>query len=580
MTSKPTVFFINHREEACGVYQYGRRLARILGMSQRINLVYTEVDSQKDWDWVLVQTDASAFIYNYTDLTLQYLTLNTIQARPGAAHFALYHEGTLPWGPTAAPGEPKRLPMNAWMLVTDSTHTDTADALAIPRPLADPCILNPRTPSYPIISSFGFGLRQKGFRRLVEQVNREFDIATIRLRITQAAFYGDAAKETDEVIEECHAVARKPGVQLDITRHFSGDSMLMSWLGESSLCTFLYDDFSRYRGLSSVIDYALSALVPIAVTRTTMFRHITDASPSICVEDRSLREIMQSGTKPLDSHRAKWSHTALIQRFEQILSRCIMRKEFDSSHDHSEEAARITKILNETPFVAPQVQPKPAPQKQPEFIFLQSQSEIDQATKCLIQDGIPTNTACPPKNWDLWKALAHVNGNVLDLGCGTDGSFFLKACSRLELGAERWGIDVAKSPPVDGAQVIQGDLTHTPFRSGYFQTLVSLSVIEHGIDLQAFATECARLLSVGGKLVISFDAFEPKIKTDQIKMYGKPWCIFSRTDIEDLIEKLNVNGFTLTAPIDWKPSNTVICHPLHRIQYTFGFLVFEKKWDS
>jgi SAM-dependent methyltransferase len=550
--TKPVVLLLNHREQACGVWQYGRRLARILRASTRYAFEYAEVDSRTEWTAALARTDLAAVIYNYTDLTLPWLDLAVVHDRPAVTHLALYHEGTLPWGITAAAGQPKRLPANAWLLVTDSTHVDTTDALAVPRPLLDPVAPHP-DPSVPIISSFGFGLPQKGFAHLVERVNAEFDRAIIWLHITTSAVCDAAGHQANAVIQACRSIQRKRGIELQVTTHLVSDAELMTWLANSSLCAFLYEDPGRWRGLSSVIDYALSTRVPIAVTRTPMFRHITTAEPSICVEDRSLRAILASGAAPLDRFRAQWSHEATVQRYDQILTTCLAR------------AAGLG------------VSRAPAPVN----CFLKSRAEIDTCTTALEAAGAPTNTACPPKNWDLWGALQHVRGRVLDLGSGTDGSFFLRACAALGLGTERWGIDIDRSPAVDGAQIIVGDLTRTPFRDGYFQTLVSLSVIEHGVADEAFAAECARLLLPGGRLVVSFDAWEPKIDTAHLPIYGLPWRIFARRDIEALVGALAERGLTLTTPIDWTLGDAVIrpghFSPFPDVAYTFGLLVFEKQ---
>jgi len=443
------------------------------------------------------------------------------------------------------------------MLVVDSTHVDTSDALAVPRPLLDP-IESTRVLERTVISSFGFGLPGKGFSRLVYRVNEEFDEALVRLHITTSAFCDASGQRAAEVVERCYGVSRKPGVELEVTMSLMSEPELMVWLAESSLCAFLYEDLApgQWRGLSSVTDYALSVGVPIAVTRTPMFRHITDAEPSVCVEDRSLRKIMMSGTAPLDPYRERWSHANLIRRYEQVLSTC----RFLEPVARWQGLSAASSVANS---------------------LLKSRADVDRATASLEKMGAPTNTACPPKNWDLLAALGHVKGRVLDLGSGTDGSFFLKACASLGLGTERWGIDIAPSPPVHGAQVIVGDLMRTPFRDGYFQTLACLSVIEHGVSDEEFAAECGRLLSLGGRLVVSFDAWEPKVDTSKLSIYGLPWRIFSRRDVDSLVRRLAEHWLVLTSPIDWALGEAVIrpgyFSPFLGIEYTFGLLVFEKR---
>jgi len=559
VSGKQTVLFVNHREVSCGIYQYGRRLARILEKSELYEVEYSEVRSRKEMGGVLSLSGFSAVIYNYSVLTMPWLDRWVLHTRPDLVHLALYHEGGLPWGKTAFGGlQQKALPANAWLLVVDSTHVDTADALAVPRPLLDPPNRWVTPDGRPTISSFGFGLPGKGFARLVQLVNEEFDEALVRLHITTSEVCDSTGAQAAEAIRACQEVPRKPDVDLEVTTHFMTDEELMVWLAESLLCAFLYEDPKPgvWRGLSSVLDYALAANVPIAVSRSPMFRHVARAEPSVCIEDRTLKGVMESGAAVLDVYRERWSHGNLIKRYEEVISTCLAGL--------GEPAPRGSSGTRAMPVNC----------------FLKSQAEIVSATTTLQARGAPTNIVCPPKNWDLLASLSHVSGRVLDLGSGTDGSFFLKVCHHLGLGRERWGIDIEASPPVEGSQIIVGDLMHTPFRDAYFQTLVCLSVVEHGVDDHVFAAECARLLSPGGKLVVSFDAWEPKVDTSQRTIYGLPWKVFGREDIETFVSTLATYDLRLTSPVDWALGDAVIYpgyfSPFNGVQYTFCVLVLEK----
>ena len=55
------------------------------------------------------------------------------------------------------------------------------------------------------------------------------------------------------------------------------------------------------------------------------------------------------------------------------------------------------------------------------------------------------------------------------------------------------------------------DMTKTTFSDSYFDCIFTVSVIEHGVDLEAFLKESNRLLKVGGRLFITTDYWEPKI---------------------------------------------------------------------
>jgi hypothetical protein len=94
------------------------------------------------------------------------------------------------------------------------------------------------------------------------------------------------------------------------------DDRLLSFLSQSDVNVFLYHETGNI-GLSSVIDYALSVPVPIAVNKTSMFRHI--AKPEICVEDSTLPQIIANGSGVLDEYRQKWSNANLVLKYESII---------------------------------------------------------------------------------------------------------------------------------------------------------------------------------------------------------------------------------------------------------------------
>jgi hypothetical protein len=112
---------------------------------------------------------------------------------------------------------------------------------------------------------------------------------------------------------------KKSNIKLEITTDFLDDDGLLNFLASSTINVFLYDHMPE-RGLSSVIDYALSVKKPLAISKSHMFRHILAASPSICYEDRTLSEIISSDSDPLQQFRDKWSPSNFIKRYETIIN--------------------------------------------------------------------------------------------------------------------------------------------------------------------------------------------------------------------------------------------------------------------
>ena len=68
-----------------------------------------------------------------------------------------------------------------------------------------------------------------------------------------------------------------------------------------------------------MIDYALSVQKPIAINKSNMFSHILDATPSICVEDNYLKDIIKNGFAPLHEKYNSWTNENFIHNIESII---------------------------------------------------------------------------------------------------------------------------------------------------------------------------------------------------------------------------------------------------------------------
>ena len=302
------ILFINHKQKQCGVYQYGYRMGMILSKSIEYNFIYCEVDSQDEYLKLIEDYNPSGIIYNYHPDTMNWMSNVLINNFNKIIHYGIHHEGT--------PAIP--ILFNNYIL-NDSTQKDNKNYFSVPRPIFENDNLQYSTPSIPTIGSFGFGFNNKGFERLCKLVNEQFDEAVIKFHIP-FSYYGDNDGQlAKSMIEKCKSLLTKEKIKIVASHEFLTDEGVLRFLSENTLNAFLYDD-AQSRGLSSVIDYAISVRVPIAITKTNMFRHISNTTPSICVEDRALKEIIKSGVEPLQQYRDKWSNKNLITKFEYILN--------------------------------------------------------------------------------------------------------------------------------------------------------------------------------------------------------------------------------------------------------------------
>jgi SAM-dependent methyltransferase len=187
------------------------------------------------------------------------------------------------------------------------------------------------------------------------------------------------------------------------------------------------------------------------------------------------------------------------------------------------------------------------------------------------------------KTWDLLKTATHLArhhpdraSRILDAGCV--GSILLE-----HLYAEGYralyGCDLSSIgvPDVPGLTFWQGDLTRSPWPDGTFDSIVCLSVIEHGVAFDAFAAEVARLLKRGGSLILTTDYLDPKVDTSDVPKdvsFGLPWTIFSRAEIERLIEIAAAHGLRPMGPIAWEVSDPPV--QCWGKTYSFLFLALQK----
>lgn len=110
----------------------------------------------------------------------------------------------------------------------------------------------------------------------------------------------------------------------------------------------------------------------------------------------------------------------------------------------------------------------------------------------------------------LERAGIRVRGRILDAGCGGGGiSVSFAEESELSVGldiAERFrdaGLRLAAERGVANVAFVQADGTAMPFREGYFDLILSHSVIEHVDSAVAYLRECSRVLRPGGVLFLS-----------------------------------------------------------------------------
>lgn len=223
---------------------------------------------------------------------------------------------------------------------------------------------------------------------------------------------------------------------------------------------------------------------------------------------------------------------------------------------------------------------------------LQNWQEIGDSILTLQGAGLPTHDTAQ-KNWDhflLYESLASTEKQAMiaDLGCGEGHTLsFLHILGFKNV----HGVDFKIGWRIRAKQLItmqreqslkppfylhKGDITKTPFSAGTFDMAVSVSTLEHGVDLEKFFSEAGRILRPRGALFITTDYWEKEINTNGAnRAFGLPWRIFCHDQIRALVRVATNHGFNLAQectvppcrdrPVSWQGES-----------YTFIAMQFKK----
>jgi len=309
---RTNILFISQKERQCGIYQYGRNITNTLRKSKKYNFIFCECGNRRDLNRVIHYHEPAAVIYNYHFYNMPWLASGITRAYT-MPQIELAHEFTQETANTA------NNEMFDYHLYQDPDLIERNLISFRTKQLVYPYTNTVPLPEIPTIGSFGFGTPGKGFDRLVEQVQKEFDVANIRINLP----FNDVVDKDGKAFalptaKACRENLYKPGITLTITHEFFTEPQLLDFLAGNSLNAFLYNPAMNL-GISGPGLHALAVHRPMAITRCGMFRHLLKASPSICIEDSSLKEIIANGLTPLEPFYEAWSEEAFIADYERIL---------------------------------------------------------------------------------------------------------------------------------------------------------------------------------------------------------------------------------------------------------------------
>lgn len=297
------ILFLNHKIQQCGVYQYGKRLFDIL---EKEIYTYKEIDCYEEYIRIIEDVTPVSIIYNYHQSTMPWLNKDTIQHI--VKNIGIPHES----------------PEHLFDIVCniDPTAPESGTRYSLPRPIyehfekkTNHFIDMYQDSGLPIFGSFGFGFQNKGFYKIVQMVNQQYDHAIIKFVIPKAHFDPDPYTVI-RMKQMCIQKNVKPGIQLLFCHDFFSNDEILTFLESNTMNIFLYDTMHG-RGISSAIDYSLSVKKPIGISDSYMFRNIY--SDTICLYKHTINQCLHISLDYCSTFLHQYSHQKMRDKMKQIV---------------------------------------------------------------------------------------------------------------------------------------------------------------------------------------------------------------------------------------------------------------------
>jgi SAM-dependent methyltransferase len=605
-----SILFISHKKAQCGVYEFGKNIADVLLYSKKYNFIWAECSSLDELRAVVNQNNPSAIIYNFHPSVMPWLVTrvgprlfrNNI-ADIRIPQIGIIHEVNQQVANTATTYRNKLFFKNKFSLINS-----LFDFYIAPDPTL--LLMNPSVyktgrliPSYqnnypspltPTIGSYGFGTPNKGFEKIVQLVQQEFDEAVIRFNIPAAEFGDKNGVNAQNISKKCKASITKPGIELIVTHDYLNNKAMLDFLAQNTINVFMYENVSN-RGLSSALDNAMAVQRPVAVSNALMFRHVFDVEPSILVTKNNLKTIIQNGIAPLNKHYNDWNAENLLWDYERILDSILGKQQYlvkpkigiiktlrskwnrlltkpdktftwlRDSEKVTEDDMRVDTSVKYLPINIPigvslnrildndaRQLYKPAIAKMIELVPKTMAKKIPEAN---VQQAFVFDT--------LYRYLPkYENPKILCVGSNEDTAL---------MSLIKMGFKIEEIDPVLN-YYLQEYITKPSTIKNSYDLIFSTSVIEHDADDESFIKCIAELLAPGGMAILTCDYKDGWKPNDP-----KPECdirLYTQQDLKNRLLQLMNNCYLIDEP-QWDCPYPDF-HYQGKYQYTFATFVVQK----
>lgn len=304
----------------CGIGLIGKLLSESLVKSKKYDFEILYADDAATLDAKIAEINPKVVIYNYHSHTAPLAQDQSIRSKyPNIVYIMLHHDMHQQLVDSYSPASNFGI---KYLITADTTLRGNDNVFLVNR------LIPPHQPKpyvdlgIPVIGFQGFGPPHKGIYRIAQQVQHEFDEAIIRLHIPFSFFGDPQGREARARVAEVMSIITKPGIKVEATHDLRSTEDIIEFLGQNTINCYFYDLLPG-AGLASSPDYALAARRPIAVTKSHQLRNFIGLSPSVCIEDNSLKDIISFGSKPLEGLHEFYTEESVIGDYERIIDKLI-----------------------------------------------------------------------------------------------------------------------------------------------------------------------------------------------------------------------------------------------------------------
>lgn len=298
--------FINNIKAKDSIYESGYMVYQCIKDSDFYTLDYQEIDINCRH----IQLGYDFYFFNYHPVTMGWLDTRTLKKDLGFVMTMVLE---------VAPNDifvmcPKN-DFDVYCAIDPSFKSQVPNVISFPRPLENiDYNLNNVNHEIPVIGTFGFATRGKGFQHVVDAVNKEFNLAIIKINIPFGDFVPESEKYAKYLGDLCKSKA-KSGIKVEVTHDFMSKEELINWCNRNTLNCFLYD--RDMPGLSATTDQAIVSERPLSVSRNTTFRHIIEYL--IPYPEFSLKDSINKSVPLVKKMKEEWNADNFKKIFEKSI---------------------------------------------------------------------------------------------------------------------------------------------------------------------------------------------------------------------------------------------------------------------